>query len=90
MWSDAASILAITRTDVTDIAPSIVSTQPCKLCDDGVATIGHRFENFPYGDGEAAVTLQAYIPIWSCVGCGGSYYDEDAEKRIHIAVCDLL
>ncbi|QNA85285.1 helix-turn-helix domain-containing protein [Sphingomonas sp. So64.6b] len=75
---------------MTDIVPTDVSTEPCRLCDDSVAAAGNRVEHFVYGDGDDAVMLRAMIPIWSCIACGGSYYGEDAEKAMHNAVCDHL
>lgn len=47
-------------------------------------------ESFPYGEGDAMVTLSAEVPVHSCSECGFRFTDETADKILHDVVCRHL
>ena len=59
----------------------------CAACGETAATLGVTRQEFRYGSGDAAPTLHADVPVWSCGACGMEYVDSDGEALQHAAVC---
>lgn len=67
-----------------------VSTQPCAICEEGLARRVLVHQEFEYGSEGAAKRIRALLPVWSCDECGLEYLDEEGEKAKHAAVCHEL
>src|SRR6266540_2967640 len=64
--------------------------EQCPQC--GQHTVETRTEHdmFRYGTGDAAVDLNALVPVHRCTSCGFEYTDAAAEEARHEAVCRHL
>ena len=54
-----------------------------------VNTFDHQ-EEFEYGSGKSAVTLQVQLPVRRCDACDFEFLDQDGERIKHEAVCHHL
>lgn len=69
---------------------SNVRTHTCSACGEGAATLGILAHEFVYGSGDAATTLHADVPVWTCDACEMQYLDAEGEAMQHAAICRHL
>lgn len=69
---------------------SLQNARACKNCETGTLLSSAVREEFTYGEGDAAVTLFADVPVWVCRDCGDAFTDSDAEQIRHDVVCRHL
>ena len=62
----------------------------CPSCEEFQVTTTNAHIEFPFGVGEAAVTLVAVVPLHVCAACDLEYFDDSAERIKHEAVCAHL
>lgn len=62
----------------------------CEFCEIGNVTASMKQQEFQYGEGDKAVQLAAYVPVWTCDACGEAFTDGEAERIRHDVVCEHL
>ncbi len=73
-----------------DTALKISSVQSCPECGSIAVATEFQRQQFPYGEGNRAVQLEALLPVRRCSECGFEYLDDAAEEIRHEAVCRHL
>jgi putative zinc finger/helix-turn-helix YgiT family protein len=64
--------------------------QVCDFCGADSLVTSYQNEHFLYGSSEDIASLTARVPVRSCLECGQSFTDEEAEAYRHEAVCTHL
>lgn len=72
------------------VAGEHLETRSCPVCEEGTARLSVETQEFEYGEGDDAVTLEARVPVWTCDACGEQFADWRGEDARHGAVCDHL
>lgn len=62
----------------------------CPSC--GLSRLRTRLEKerFTYGDGDAAMELEATVPVCICEDCAYEFFPPEAQDAKHEALCDYL
>lgn len=61
----------------------------CPDCD-GTFKKEWQETTIPYGAGKDALDISAYLPLYTCIGCGLQTLDEEGERLEHETVCAHL
>lgn len=67
-----------------------ITEDACPMCGSQAITTREKRDEYVYGTGASAVTLQIDLPVRQCESCHFEYLDHESERLIHNAVCRHL
>jgi putative zinc finger/helix-turn-helix YgiT family protein len=74
----------------SDESTALTAATSCPSCHHDDIETRMEAQRFEYGEGRAAVTLTAMVPVRRCRHCGFDFLDAVAERSRHDAVCQYL
>jgi YgiT-type zinc finger domain-containing protein len=67
-----------------------MATEVCFECGSGKIVEYPKTQHFQYGGGEDRVTLEARMPVFTCLDCGYEFFDKRGEFARSLAIRDYL